>query len=185
MSTSFDFTDIDHFTAGAVGEPGARVFYLQVRSGGALTAFRCEKQQVAALGTYLAGSMRDLPAPDPGDVPADMDLIEPVVAEWVVGSMGMAYDERDDRLVLLAEELVIEPEPEGAEAGAEAEPVDLLDEPEPGATARFHLTRGQATAFVAHAEQLVSAGRPPCPICGGPMNPEGHNCPRSNGHGRP
>ena len=102
MSTSFDFTEIEHFTAGAVGEPGSRVFYLQVRSEGAVVSFRCEKQQVEALGTYLAEALRDLPAPDPERLPTDLDLVEPVIAEWVVGSMGMAFDERADRLVLIA-----------------------------------------------------------------------------------
>jgi uncharacterized repeat protein (TIGR03847 family) len=181
MSTSFDFTDIEQFTAGAVGEPGSRVFYLQVRAGGAVVSFRCEKQQVGALGTYLATALSDLPALDPDQEPTDLALVEPVIAEWVIGSMGMAYDERSDRLVLLAQELV----PDGGEDDPDDEDplADLEDED--AATARFHLTREQAAAFVALAEELLSAGRPPCPVCGMPMNPEGHNCPRSNGHGRP
>lgn len=184
MSTSFDFTEIEHFTAGAVGEPGSRVFYLQVRSEGAVVSFRCEKQQVEALGTYLAEALRDLPAPDPERLPTDLDLVEPVIAEWVVGSMGMAFDERADRLVLIAQELV--PEAEGDdEEPDEGDPLAALDDDDDAATARFHLSREQAAAFVEHADELVSAGRPPCPICGMPMNPAGHTCPRSNGHGRP
>jgi len=181
VSESFDFTDIDRFTAGALGEPGSRVFYLQVTSLGTVVSFRCEKQQVGALGTYLAGALRDLPAPDPQALPEDLSLVEPVTPEWVVGSMGMAYDERSDRLVLLAEELVVEEE---GNPDAPEDPDDLREESS-GASARFHLTREQASAFVQHAEDLVNAGRPPCPICGLPMNPDGHNCPRSNGHGRP
>ena len=182
MSTSFDFTDIERFTAGAVGEPGARIFYLQVHAEGAVVSFRCEKQQVGALGTYLAEAMRDLPAPDPDALPTDLDLVEPVIAEWVIGSMGMAYDERGDRLVLICQELV--PEAEDDDLEEADDPLAALEEGD-AASARFHLTREQAAAFVGHAEELLAAGRPPCPICGMPMNPEGHTCPRSNGHGRP
>jgi uncharacterized repeat protein (TIGR03847 family) len=86
------------------------------------------------------------------------------VAEWVVGTLSVAYDDAEDRIVLQADELVDE------EAG------------EVPSTARFHLTRAQVVAYCAHAEQLVASGRPPCPICGQPMDPEGHVCPRSNGH---
>jgi uncharacterized repeat protein (TIGR03847 family) len=183
MSTSFDFTDLDYFTAGAVGEPGSRTFFLQVGTGGStVVSFRCEKQQVGALGEYLANTLRDLPAAEAEELPERHALVQPVVAEWVIGSMGMAYDERGDRLVLLTQELVIPDEDED-------EPVDedpLADlEDEDAATARFHLTRGQAAVFVELAEELVSAGRPSCPICGLPMSPGGHTCPRSNGHGRP
>lgn len=181
MSTSFDFTDIDQFTAGAVGDPGARIFYLQVRTGGTVVSFRCEKQQVAALGEYLANALRDLPTPDAGEVPDDLTLVEPVVAEWVVGSMGMAIDERADRLVLLVQEMVDRDQDD--EDPDEGPLGDLEDED--AATARFHLTRGQAAAFVTLAEELLAAGRPICPICAMPMSPDGHTCPRSNGHGRP
>jgi len=179
MSSSFDFTEIDLFTAGAVGEPGSRIFYLQVRSADAVVSFRCEKQQVGALGTYLAEALRDLPTADPDSLPTELDLVAPVIAEWVIGSMGMAYDERADRLVLLAQELV----PDSGEPDEGEDPLDDLED-EDVATARFHLTREQGAAFVALAEELLSAGRPPCPICGLPMGPD-HNCPRSNGHGRP
>jgi uncharacterized repeat protein (TIGR03847 family) len=101
----------------------------------------------------------------------------------VIGSMGMAIDERSDRLVLLAQELTVRDEDE-EEPDVSGNPLVQLEDPD-AATARFHLTRGQAAAFVALAEELVAAGRPPCPICGLPMSPEGHTCPRSNGHGRP
>lgn len=178
MSTSFDLPDLELFTAGAVGEPGQRTFFIQVRAEGHVVSFKCEKQQVAALGTYLEGALGDLPAAEPGEVPDELELVEPVVAEWVVGSMGMAYDERSDRLVLLLEELV--PEEEQEEGAGEA----TLGEGE-AATARLHVSRAQAAAFVARAEDLVEAGRPTCSLCGLPMSPDGHTCPRTNGHGRP
>jgi len=162
MST-FDLREPDRFTAGAVGEPGARVFFLQAVEGTQVVSLRLEKQQVGALGQYLQGVLNDLPVVPVTERPSDMDLVEPVVAEWVVGTLGVAYDTEADRIVLQADELVDEDE-------------------EDGGLARFHLTRAQVVAFCEHAESLVAAGRPPCPICGQPMDPAGHVCPRSNGH---
>ncbi|HYH50302.1 MAG TPA: DUF3090 family protein, partial [Acidimicrobiia bacterium] len=104
MSSSFELPEIDHLTAGAIGPPGQRVFYLQVGHGPQVVSLRLEKSQVAALVAYLAGMLADMPPPD--DVPATgLDLIEPVVAEWVVGSLGVTYDEDADRVVIVAEEL--------------------------------------------------------------------------------
>lgn len=164
MST-FDLREPDRFTAGAVGEPGSRVFFLQAVEGTQVVTLRLEKQQVGALGQYLQGVLNDLPVVPVTERPSDMDLVEPVVAEWVVGTLGVAYDTESDRIVLQADELVDEE----------------ADEDESG-HARFHLTRPQVVAFCAHAEELVAAGRPPCPICGQPLDPDGHICPRSNGH---
>jgi uncharacterized repeat protein (TIGR03847 family) len=173
VSSDLEFDEPDRFTAGTVGPAGARVFYLQVRQHGAVASLRLEKQQVAALAEYLGGMLADLPAPS-GELPADLSLIEPVVAEWVVGSLAVAYHEIDDRFLVVAEELVLVETEEGA-----PEP----EEPPDGATARLHLTREQVAAFVPHAVELVSGGRPLCPICGRPIDPDGHVCPRSNGHG--
>ena len=165
MST-FDLREPDRFTAGAVGEPGARVFFLQAVEGTQVVSLRLEKQQVGALGQYLQGVLNDLPVVPVTERPSDMDLVEPVVAEWVVGTLGVAYDTEADRIVLQADELVDEDDEDEEDAGL----------------ARFHLTRAQVGAFCEHAESLVAAGRPPCPICGQPMDPDGHVCPRSNGH---
>ena len=165
MST-FDLREPDRFTAGAVGEPGARVFFLQAVEGTQVVSLRLEKQQVGALGQYLQGVLDDLPVVPVTERPSDMDLVEPVVAEWVVGTLGVAYDTEADRIVLQADELVDQDDEDEEDAGL----------------ARFHLTRAQVVAFCEHADSLVAAGRPPCPICGQPMDPDGHVCPRSNGH---
>jgi uncharacterized repeat protein (TIGR03847 family) len=187
MSSSFELDSPDFFTAGTIGEPGHRVFYLQARAGGVVVSLRLEKQHVSALADYLAGILEDLPTVEPEDVPADLDLIEPVVAEWIVGSLGVAWDEAADRVVLVAEEAVAVDEDEADDEDDEDDEVDVDDDVEraapAGATARFLLTRPQVTAFVARARELVASGRPSCPFCGRPMDPAGHVCPRSNGHG--
>ena len=160
MSTSFEMPEVDVLTTGAIGMPGQRVFYLQARQGDHVVSLRLEKTQVAALVTYLDALLADLPSAD--EVPTDLGLLEPVIAEWVVGSLGVSYDEDADRIVLLAEELV--------EEGEEA------------ASARITATRSQIAALAAHGAEVVAAGRPPCPLCGQPLDPQGHVCVRLNGH---
>jgi len=162
MSSSFELGDVDGLTAGTVGQPGQRVFYLQARHPGGVVSLRLEKGQVAALCRYLDEMLADLAPVEPA--PGDMDLVEPVVAEWVVASLGVSYDEGIDRVVLVAEELVDE---------------EAAEEP---ARASIRATREQMAAFARHGNSVVAAGRPPCPLCGGPLDPEGHMCPRLNGH---
>jgi uncharacterized repeat protein (TIGR03847 family) len=180
MSDSFQLDGPDHFTAGAIGPPGQRVFYLQAREAGALVTLKCEKEQVAALGEYLGGLLARLPGQPvaPGERP---DLIQPVEPAWAVGSLGVGYDEASDRIVVIANEQVEEEEEEEQdEAGAERRaPAAPAVEP---ASARFAITRAQAAAFVERARGLLRAGRPICPMCGEPRDPAGHACPRSNGH---
>jgi len=161
VSSSFDLGDVDRLTVGTVGPPGQRIFYLQAGAGAQVVSLRLEKTQVAALVAYLAALLSDLPAP--GDLPADMDLVEPVVAEWVVGALGVTYDETTDRILVLAEEMV----EEGDEGGA---------------SARVLATREQVAALAAHGAEVVASGRPPCQLCGKPIDPEGHVCVRLNGH---
>jgi uncharacterized repeat protein (TIGR03847 family) len=173
VSESFQLASPDHFTAGAVGVPGQRVFYLQAREGGAIVTLKCEKEQVSALGEYLAGLLAKLPAGAATPAAASGPLLEPIEIAWPVASIGVGYDEATDRIVVVASEQVEEEEEED-EPGA-ASP------PEPAA-ARFAITRAQATAFVERARALVRAGRATCSMCGEPKDPAGHVCPRANGH---
>ncbi len=173
MSTSFEIPEVDALTTDAIGPPGQRVFYLQARQGEQVVSLRLEKTQVAALVTYLGTLLSDLPTPD--DLPTEMDLVEPVVAEWVVGSLGVSYDEDADRIVLVAEELVDQVSDE--EGGVEVA-LGSVD----SARVRITATRAQIAALAQRGAEVIEAGRPPCPLCGQPMNPEGHMCIRLNGH---
>jgi uncharacterized repeat protein (TIGR03847 family) len=199
MSHSFDFSSPDLFTAGTIGPPGERVFYLQAREGDTLVTLKCEKEQVRVLGEYLGRLLQRLSVP--AAVPTgDLTLVEPVAPAWIVGSIGVGYDEADDRVVLVIEEVgeqegeQEEPGPvegeEEEEAGAPAQAEAEAEPEEEGAAAggdrasgRVHLTRAQVAAFVERARGLVEAGRPTCRLCGRPMNPGGHRCARTNGHG--
>jgi uncharacterized repeat protein (TIGR03847 family) len=159
---SFDLPDPEGFTAGAIGPKGQRVFYLQAREGALVVTLKLEKQQVGALADYLEQMLDDLPSEPkpPGEAPA---LVDPGAPDWVVGGLGVAYDERLDRIVLIAEELLPDEDEDAAPA-----------------VARFHLRRDQVRAFVPHARAVVAAGRPPCPYCGRPVDPATNFCPCSN-----
>ena len=118
MSESFDLPQVDRLTADAVGPAGHRVFYLQARRGPELVSLKLEKQQVAALAGYLTAMLADLPAvADAGDdaTSGEMGLEAPVESAWTVGSIGVAYDEQTDRIVILVEELVEEDDDEGGD----------------------------------------------------------------------
>lgn len=201
MSSSFELDDVDHFTAGTVGPPGQRVFFLQIGSSGSLVSLRLEKSQVAALATYLSAMLDDLsevtgesgelaPGAVVSDQPApDMDLVEPAVAEWVVGGLGVTYDEANDRVLLVAEEFVPPPsDDEGEPTGGHGLPDsgESADDDgfaaDKGASVRFRVTRAQVAAFVRRSAEVVIAGRPPCPLCGNPLDADGHVCVRLNGH---
>jgi uncharacterized repeat protein (TIGR03847 family) len=181
VSESFELTTPDLFTTGTVGPPGQRTFYLQARQRDVVVTLKVEKEQVGALADYLGALLAKLPTP--ADlVTGDLALVEPIAPAWAVRSLGVGYDEGLDRVVIVAEELVEEEEEAEDESAGEDEPA--ADAAETGASARFHVSPAQASAFVERARALVKAGRPPCAICGRPLNPGGHICPRSNGHGR-
>jgi uncharacterized repeat protein (TIGR03847 family) len=166
---NFEFTDADVITLGTVGSPGRRVFLLQVQAADNVVTLKLEKQQVAALGDALIERLEDLPVS--GEVPSDVDVQQPLEVAWIVGAMGLGYLDALDRLVLDA---------------VEAVPVDEDGNPtEPQGRLRVVITREQGRALAIRATRLVHAGRPPCPWCGHPLDPEGHTCPKTNGKHAP
>jgi uncharacterized repeat protein (TIGR03847 family) len=159
---------VDRITAGAIGEPGQRVFYIQGRQDARVVTVLVEKEQVellsASLIEVLARSGKET-GEGPGE--EEMDLEEPVVPEWRAGRLSIGYEQERDLILLEVEEFVPEEEEgERAEAGK----------------IRFWATREQALALARHGAAVCAAGRPRCEICGNPMDPEGHVCPALNGH---
>ena len=162
MTEAYDLS-ADRLCVGTVGPVGSRLFLLQVHGGGTVLTLKMEKLQVAAMAGTLAQVIKD--EQRPGHLPDDQPLEEPAEPAWAVGTIGVSFDEAEDRVVLVIEELV----PEG----------------EVGAIARVSITREQAAAFTIQATRLIESGRPPCPLCGSPLDPSGHECPRTNGHRPP
>ncbi|MCU1504450.1 MAG: hypothetical protein JWM12_3804 [Ilumatobacteraceae bacterium] len=170
MGVFYEFDEVDAFTVGAVGEPGARVFFLQARRGGTRVTVKCEKQQASAIADYLGKVLDDLPAVSDKPMPAAMELAAPVDAAFVLGPVGLGYDRTNDRVLVQLEEVIVTDE------SGEPAPEALEDR----GHLRVFLTRSQAHAFCEHADSIVAAGRPACVFCGLPMDPSGHPCPRMN-----
>jgi uncharacterized repeat protein (TIGR03847 family) len=173
MARIIDLNPVTRITTGAVGKPGQRVFYLQGETDNRRITLICEKQQVQALGVGLQEFLQDLQQKNPhlltpsgSYLESDMELQEPVEPLFRVGQFGLGYDEDSDRVILVAQETQ---EQEEAES-------------ENSVTVRFWATRSQMLAMAQHGLGIASKGRPICGNCLQPIDPEGHFCPRRNGH---
>ena len=193
---TYELNPVRAITAGAVGEPGRRVFYIQARTFDQLVTLIAEKEQVQMLARgilqFLDEINQKFPAESEGDAvgPLDLELRGPFEPNFRVAQMGLGYDTDSDLIVLVAHELT----PESAESdsadsdSADSEPVkaeSMTDAiPENASVARFWATRSQMRAMADHALEVAAQGRPTCPLCGRPEDPDGHFCPKRNGHSR-
>ena len=179
MSTSFELLATERITVGTVGVPGQRLFFVQARQGDELVTLKLEKVQVAALAAWIAKTLEDLPAI--GELPNDLEPEPFEETAWTVGSLGGSYDIDSDRIVLIATELTADDTDDDNEDDEEDDPFAAPS----GAVARLGATREQMAALAIRGTSLISSGRPPCPLCGYPIDPTGHACPRTNGHRPP
>jgi uncharacterized repeat protein (TIGR03847 family) len=168
----FDLNPVDRITADAIGEPGQRVFYLQARRGNQVVTLICEKEHVAALSMAIDQVLLSLAEDDAeAIVDADpilekgMELEYPLEPVFRAGRVNLGYDQVSELLVVVAYELMPDE-----------------DDETPPSVARFWATPAQMRAFSVHGQEIVAAGRPICAMCGQPIDPEGHFCPRRNGH---
>ncbi|MGC4879204.1 DUF3090 domain-containing protein [Micromonospora sp. DT43] len=187
------FEPPERFVAGTVGPPGERTFFLQARGGGRLVSVALEKVQVSLLAEKLEELLTeaqrrfgvDLPelAPVIGD---NEPLDTPVDEEFRVGTLGLAFDV--DTATVVIEAIAageVEPEVELGDEDDDEDDEDEDEEPDEDLDRlRVRLTPQATRQFIERARRVVNAGRPPCPLCGQPLDPAGHLCPRHNGYHR-
>jgi len=187
------FEPPERFVAGTVGPPGERTFFLQARGGGRRVSVALEKVQVSLLAEKLEELLTeaqrrfgvDLPelAPVVGD---NEPLDTPVDEEFRVGTLGLAFDV--DTATVVIEAIAageVEPEVELGDDDDDSDDDDDDDEPDEDLDRlRVRLTPQATRQFIERARRVVNAGRPPCPLCGQPLDPAGHLCPRHNGYHR-
>ncbi|PRY68607.1 putative repeat protein (TIGR03847 family) [Glaciihabitans tibetensis] len=172
----------DRVLIGTIGIPGERTFYLQVRAGAQLVSVALEKQQSALLAEKIDEILDELMVTDgnPFSVPSitpvelvDNDPLEPVAEEFRTGVMSLGWDPSTVQIVIEASPIieVAEEDLDELEALA-AEPSEML---------LVRMPVGAARAFAKRTREVVGAGRPICPRCGNPMDPDGHNCPDASG----
>ena len=177
------FDPPQRFVAGTVGEPGDRTFFLQARDGGRVTSVVLEKVQVAVLADRLNRLLdeleqRGVSTPAEAETNDVEPLDEPVVEAFRAGTLTLGWDGSTDRIL-------VEARARGEDDEEDAiEPDEVLDdEAEDGPDIlRVRLTAPAARAFVERAVRVIASGRPPCPLCGQPLDPQGHICARRNGH---
>lgn len=180
----FEFSAPDRVVIGTVGMPGDRTFFLQARQDGTLISVALEKAQAAALAERIDQLLDEARARGHQDViPTEADAVHrdtapldaPIVEEFRVGAMALGWDEAGQRVVV-----------EAHGVGTESEVVPEIgdDDAEGPDTLRVWLSPSSARAFAARTRTVVAAGRPSCPFCTQPLDPEGHLCPRANGYRR-
>lgn len=173
----------ERFIAGTVGQPGERTFFLQASEGARVTSVALEKNQVSVLAERLeelldevlrqSGGEATVPAVTPAELGDQDPLQQPILEEFRVGTMALAWDPEAERVVVEAQAVT---------DGEEEETEPLSDESEGPDVLRVRISPAMARAFTQRAMDVVKAGRPDCPFCGLPLDPEGHICPRQNGH---
>lgn len=177
------FDPPERFVAGTVGQPGDRTFFLQAREGPRVVSVVMEKVQVAVLAERLGELIAELerrgvpeavvPPAEPTDDSAPLD--EPINEAFRAGSLTLGWDGG-------AEMVLVEARAQ-SEDGEAIDPDEDDDEDEDGPDLlRVRISLAAARKFVTRAARVVSSGRPPCPLCGQPLDPQGHICPRRNGH---
>ncbi|MUL43402.1 DUF3090 domain-containing protein [Streptomonospora sp. PA3] len=180
----FEYDPPDRFVAGTVGQPGDRTFFLQATGGGRVTNAVVEKAQVSALAERIEELLEEVRQrfgePLESGEAAEQDdgpLEQPIEEDFRVGTLALAWDAESARVIIEAQEI------EETEAEDE-EDVEVFaeDAPEGRDVLRVHLTAASARAFAGRAMKVVAAGRPNCPLCGQPLDPAGHICPRQNGY---
>jgi uncharacterized repeat protein (TIGR03847 family) len=167
MAQHIELNPVSHITIGTVGPPGQRVFYFQGSKGANLISLIIEKQQASILASSVKTILEELNEETIKDearesIWTDMRLREPIEPLFRVGNIGLGYNEENQRVAIVAYELV--------------------DEEEEPNVVSFWATRDQVQALVKHAMGVVKAGRPICGNCGNPMDAAGHFCPNRNGH---
>lgn len=183
-----EFTEPDRFAAGSIGRPGQRTFFLQAVAGRRVASVVLEKIQVALLADRIAAILAELrernvdgaPGEDAGELPNDDDrpLDEPIGDAFRVASLTISWDGEASDITV---------EARSGYGDEDEEPDDDPDEipddaPEGPDVLRVRLDGASAMGFARRAARVVAAGRPPCPFCGEPLNPEGHVCIRTNGY---
>ncbi|MDQ0633728.1 putative repeat protein (TIGR03847 family) [Arthrobacter pascens] len=172
-----EFAWPDRVVVGTIGLPGARTFYLQVRAGTQIVSIAMEKQQSALLADKIdeildqllkvEGNPHSVPTSTPIEL-VDNDQLEAVQEQFRTGAMSLGWDPTTAQVVMEAYPIAdVDAEDDGSlgEDGAELPEMLLVRMPV-----------GTARAFAKRTREVVGAGRPACPLCGYPLDPDGHVC---------
>ena len=163
----FVFEDITELNVGALGVPGQRTFYLFAGKDASWVRIWLEKEQLQSIATAFEQLLASLPDEEPLTGP-DLSLLsasdppEPPNSEFRIGRIALGYSVARDMVVLVVHR------------------EDQEEEQRPAF--QFWASKPQMHALSQRIKEVCAAGRPACPLCGGPVDPQGHACPKANGH---
>ena len=173
-----EFAWPDRVVVGTIGLPGARTFYLQVRAGKQIVSIAMEKQQSALLAekideildqlSTVEGNPFSVPTSTPIEL-VDNDQLEAVQEQFRTGALSLGWDPTTAQVVIEAYPIT------DVDADDNDEPLDEdgTDVPE---MLLARMPVGTARAFAKRTREIVGAGRPACPLCGYPIDADGHTC---------
>ena len=167
--THYVLAEPERFTVGTIGAVGQRTFLLQMREGRQLVTIKVEKMQVATVSAYFTNVVKEMGRPK--HLPDDLALEDEHEPAFALGDVSVAIDEDAQTITLVLDSIDTTEDDDGDEV-----PMDRVT---------VTITREQAAAFAIQATVLVEGGRPPCPLCALPIDPRGHDCPRTNGFKAP
>lgn len=172
MGEEIDLQPVTHITTDAIGQPGKRIFYIQAWQAQRTITLIAEKVQIQSLAVGYEQFLAEVHQrfPNLSEASADyeeekMRIRPPVDPLFRIGELGLGYDAEQDIVVVVAKEILGE---------------DQVVED--ARVVRFWCSRAQVRAMCRWGMEVAARGRPICPQCGEPMEPEGHFCPKKNGH---
>ncbi len=173
-----EFAWPDRVVVGTIGLPGARTFYLQVRAGTQIVSIAMEKQQSALLAEKIdeildqlitvEGNPFSVPTGTPVEL-VDNDQLDAVQEQFRTGAMSLGWDPTTAQVVLEAYPIT-DVDADDNDASLDE---DGANEPE---MLLVRMPVGTARAFAKRTREIVGAGRPTCPLCGYPIDADGHIC---------
>lgn len=170
----YNLDTVDRFVLGTVGQPGERAFYLQIRKAGQNFTFALEKGQAQALTERFVEILKDARATQGGSVKDSEPLETPIDSEFSLGVMSITW-QFDSQLIRFEGQALT-----GEDSEVVFDEIVSDDSPDAPAIVRITLTPTQVRSFISRSMSVIKAGRQPCMFCGGPINIDGHICPRAN-----
>src|SRR6478609_1152665 len=167
----------DRVVVGTIGVPGARTFYLQVRAGTQIVSIALEKQQSAQLAEKIDEILDQLFTVDgnPFSVPTstpielvDNDPLAPVQEQFRAGAMTLGWDPTTAQIISEGYPIT--------DVDADEDDDSFDDDADDREMLLVRMPVGTARAFAKRTREIVGAGRPTCPLCGYPIDADGHIC---------
>ncbi len=178
MSQDVEIDPADTLTTGAVGQPGRRVFMIQATRGSDIFSWVLEKEQVTALARASYELLSQI---------GEHEMTKELLGK---GPLGAATEQFDAAMALKADQpafridaATIAMRYEEGRNMIELSFSELTEtELDQRGSVKIFVTPRQLAAFGIQGMKVVAQGRPTCPLCGHPMEPDGHICPATNGH---